>query len=124
MRGVARCAGGDKAVCARAPGARRIAAHLDGAGVIYILTAQNLSEQSASDAEHLIREVQLRAVVTQVVQPALEDVRIEEDCLTGNGDGACWYWRPSFFFSFSSFFLKDFLKYAPDRKILENRFRA
>lgn len=61
--------------------------HRDGAGVIYILAAQNLSEQSASDAERLIREVRPRAVVTQVARPALEDVRIEEDCLAGHGSG-------------------------------------
>ncbi|KAJ1271656.1 hypothetical protein BS78_06G143300 [Paspalum vaginatum] len=59
----------------------------DGGGVIYILAAQNLSEQSASDAELLIREVRPVAVVTQVARTALEDVRIEEDCLSGNGGG-------------------------------------
>ncbi|CAL5026724.1 unnamed protein product [Urochloa decumbens] len=57
-----------------------------GGGVIYILAAQNLSEQSAADAERLIREVRPGAVVTQVARAALEDVRIEEDCLSG-GDG-------------------------------------
>ncbi|WVZ86207.1 hypothetical protein U9M48_033029 [Paspalum notatum var. saurae] len=59
----------------------------DGGRVIYILAAQNLSEQSASDAELLIREVRPVAVVTQVARTALEDVRIEEDCLSGNGGG-------------------------------------
>ncbi|XP_062226024.1 uncharacterized protein LOC133924479 [Phragmites australis] len=58
----------------------------DGA-VIYILAAQNLSEQSASDAERLIREVRPGAVVTQVARAALDDVRIEEDCLDGGGGG-------------------------------------
>ncbi|GJN27205.1 hypothetical protein PR202_gb15204 [Eleusine coracana subsp. coracana] len=60
----------------------------DGGGVIYILAAQNLSEQSAADAERLIREVRPGAVVTQVSRAALEDVRIEEDCLAGDGGGA------------------------------------
>ncbi|KAL6650944.1 hypothetical protein ACP70R_009869 [Stipagrostis hirtigluma subsp. patula] len=55
--------------------------------VIYILAAQNLSEQSASDAERLIREVRPGAVVTQVSRAALDDVRIEEDCLAGGGGG-------------------------------------
>jgi hypothetical protein len=59
----------------------------DGGGVIYFLAAQNLSEQSAADAERLIREVRPGAVVTQVSRAALDDVRIEEDCLAG--DGAC-----------------------------------
>ncbi|KAL6903607.1 hypothetical protein ACP4OV_004420 [Aristida adscensionis] len=59
-----------------------------GGGVIYILAAQNLSEQSASDAERLIREVRPGAVVTQVSRAALDDVRIEEDCLAGAGAGA------------------------------------
>ncbi|CAD6263239.1 unnamed protein product [Miscanthus lutarioriparius] len=71
----------------REPGGSPQDRHRDGAGVIYILAAQNLSEQSASDAERLIREVRPRAVVTQVARPALEDVRIEEDCLAGNGGG-------------------------------------
>jgi hypothetical protein len=71
----------------REPGGSPHDRHRDGAGVIYILAAQNLSEQSASDAERLIREVRPRAVVTQVARPALEDVRIEEDCLAGNGGG-------------------------------------
>ncbi|CAN6249173.1 unnamed protein product [Urochloa humidicola] len=57
-----------------------------GGSVIYILAAQNLSEQSASDAERLIREVRPGAVVTQVARTALEDIRIEELCLSG-GDG-------------------------------------
>jgi len=56
-----------------------------GGGVIYILAAQNLSEQSASDAERLIREVRPGAVVTQVARAALDDVRIEEAWLAGNG---------------------------------------
>lgn len=59
----------------------------DAAGVIYILAVQNLSEQSASDAELLIREVRPGAVVTQVARTALEDVQIEEDCLSGNAGG-------------------------------------
>ncbi|KAG0526415.1 hypothetical protein BDA96_06G143900 [Sorghum bicolor] len=71
----------------REPGGSTQDPHRDGAGVIYILAAQNLSEQSASDAERLIREVRPRAVVTQVARTALEDVRIEEDCLAGSGSG-------------------------------------
>lgn len=69
----------------REPGGSPQGRDRDGDGVIYILAAQNLSEQSASDAECLIREVRPGAVVTQVARPALEDVRIEEDCLAGNG---------------------------------------
>jgi hypothetical protein len=58
-----------------------------GGGVIYILAAQNLSEQSALDAERLIREVRPGAVVTQVSRAALDDVRIEEHCLSGSAGG-------------------------------------
>jgi hypothetical protein len=41
----------------REPGGSPQDRHRDGAAVFYILAAQNLSEQSASDAERLIREV-------------------------------------------------------------------
>ncbi|KAG8082485.1 hypothetical protein GUJ93_ZPchr0014g46603 [Zizania palustris] len=59
----------------------------DSQGVIYVLAAQNLSEQSASDADRLIREVRPRAVVTQVAHSAVDDVRIEEQCLDDGGAG-------------------------------------
>jgi hypothetical protein len=58
----------------------------DGCGVIYILAAQNLSEQSAADAERVIREVRPGVVITQVSRAALDDVRIEEDCLASDGN--------------------------------------
>ncbi|KAF0891760.1 hypothetical protein E2562_010955 [Oryza meyeriana var. granulata] len=59
----------------------------DSRGVIYILAAQNLSEQSASDADCLIRQVRPAAVVTQVAHTAADDVRVEEECLEGGGAG-------------------------------------
>lgn len=59
----------------------------DSQGLLYILAAQNLSEQSASDADHLIRAVRPKAVITQVTHTALDDVRIEETCLADGGAG-------------------------------------
>uniref|UniRef100_A0A0D9W6K4 Uncharacterized protein n=1 Tax=Leersia perrieri TaxID=77586 RepID=A0A0D9W6K4_9ORYZ len=58
-----------------------------GGGVIYVLAAQNLSEQSAADADRLIRGVRPGAVVTQVAHTAADDVRIEEECLEAGGAG-------------------------------------
>ncbi|XP_010932877.1 uncharacterized protein [Elaeis guineensis] len=49
--------------------------------VVYILAANNLSEQSALDAEYLIKEVQPRVVVAQVDPSALDDIQAEEKCL-------------------------------------------
>ncbi|RVW12488.1 hypothetical protein CK203_093475 [Vitis vinifera] len=46
--------------------------------VIYILCAQNLSERSASDADHLIRAIGPDAVVAQVGQSVVADVQHEE----------------------------------------------
>uniref|UniRef100_A0A453CAF8 Uncharacterized protein n=1 Tax=Aegilops tauschii subsp. strangulata TaxID=200361 RepID=A0A453CAF8_AEGTS len=56
-------------------------------GLLYILAAQNLSEQSALDAAHLIRAVRPRAVITQVAHTEVEDVLIEEQCLAEGGAG-------------------------------------
>ncbi|VAH49008.1 unnamed protein product [Triticum turgidum subsp. durum] len=56
-------------------------------GLLYILAAQNLSEQSALDAGHLIRAVRPRAVITQVAHTEVEDVLIEEQCLAEGGAG-------------------------------------
>jgi len=50
--------------------------------VVYLLAAQNLSEQSAIDAEYLIKEVQPKAVVAQVSPAALHEIQIEEKNLT------------------------------------------
>ncbi|KAJ6839670.1 uncharacterized protein M6B38_315385 [Iris pallida] len=50
----------------------------DSNAIVYILAVQNLSEQSASDAQHLIRQVQPRAVVAQVAPSALADIQAEE----------------------------------------------
>lgn len=46
--------------------------------VVYILAVQNLSEQSAADAECLIKEVKPKAVVAQVTSQALTEIQIEE----------------------------------------------
>ncbi|GKV22093.1 hypothetical protein SLEP1_g31992 [Rubroshorea leprosula] len=46
--------------------------------VIYILSAQNLSERSARDAEYLIRAVQPDAVVAQVDFLVLSEIQVEE----------------------------------------------
>ncbi|KAF8087095.1 hypothetical protein N665_0600s0041 [Sinapis alba] len=51
---------------------------------IYILSAQNLSQRSASDAECLIRELRPDAVVAQVNKSAFEEAQVEESVL-GNG---------------------------------------
>ncbi|XP_047074844.1 uncharacterized protein LOC124684612 [Lolium rigidum] len=56
-------------------------------GLIYILAAQNLSEQSAADAGHLIRAVRPGAVITQVAHAEVDDVWIEEECLAEGGAG-------------------------------------
>ena len=56
-------------------------------GLLYILAAQNLSEQSALDAGHLIRAVRPRAVITQGAHTEGEDVLIEEQCLAEGGAG-------------------------------------
>ncbi|KAJ8505720.1 hypothetical protein OPV22_006606 [Ensete ventricosum] len=53
----------------------------DSDAVVYILSAQNLSLQSALDAEYLIKEVQPRAVVAQISPSVLADIRSEEKCL-------------------------------------------
>ncbi|CAM0904072.1 unnamed protein product [Alopecurus aequalis] len=57
-------------------------------GLIYILAAQNLSEQSASDAGHVIRAVRPKAVITQVAHTEVDDVWIEEECLAEGGAGS------------------------------------
>uniref|UniRef100_A0ACD5V403 Uncharacterized protein n=1 Tax=Avena sativa TaxID=4498 RepID=A0ACD5V403_AVESA len=59
----------------------------DSQGLIYILAAQNLSEQSAADAGHLIRAVRPKAVITQVAHAEVDDVWIEEECLANGGAG-------------------------------------
>ncbi|OMO98713.1 hypothetical protein CCACVL1_04096 [Corchorus capsularis] len=46
--------------------------------VIYILSAQNLSERSADDAECLIRELRPDAVVAQIGHDALADIQSED----------------------------------------------
>ncbi|KAL4309510.1 hypothetical protein GQ457_01G053630 [Hibiscus cannabinus] len=51
--------------------------------VIYMLSAQNLSERSAADARCLIRELRPDAVVVQVGTAALSDI-LSEDSLVGN----------------------------------------
>ncbi|KAL4384614.1 hypothetical protein GQ457_15G021880 [Hibiscus cannabinus] len=51
--------------------------------VIYMLSAQNLSERSAADAQCLIRELRPDAVVVQVGTAALSDI-LSEDSLVGN----------------------------------------
>ncbi|XP_010524139.1 PREDICTED: uncharacterized protein LOC104802304 [Tarenaya hassleriana] len=53
--------------------------------VIYILSAQNLSERSARDAECLIKEVRPDAVVVQVDKSAMAESQNEE---SGLGDGS------------------------------------
>uniref|UniRef100_A0A1J3JDI7 Transmembrane protein n=1 Tax=Noccaea caerulescens TaxID=107243 RepID=A0A1J3JDI7_NOCCA len=52
---------------------------------IYILSAQNLSQRSASDAECLIREIRPGAVVAQVDRSAFGEAQVEESVL---GDGS------------------------------------
>ncbi|KAJ0259293.1 Transmembrane protein [Hirschfeldia incana] len=51
---------------------------------IYILSAQNLSQRSATDTEHLIRELRPDAVVAQVNKSAFGEAQVEESVL-GNG---------------------------------------
>ncbi|KAE8660618.1 hypothetical protein F3Y22_tig00116951pilonHSYRG00518 [Hibiscus syriacus] len=51
--------------------------------VIYMLSAQNLSERSAADAQCLIRELRPDAVIVQVGVAALSDI-LAEDSLVGN----------------------------------------
>ncbi|PIA42894.1 hypothetical protein AQUCO_02000384v1 [Aquilegia coerulea] len=53
--------------------------------VVYILAAQNLSKQSALDAELLIKEVKPEVVVTQVAKSALNDILTEEKNNKRNG---------------------------------------
>ncbi|XP_073014102.1 uncharacterized protein [Typha latifolia] len=53
----------------------------DSHAVVYILAAQNLSEQSALDAVYLIKEVKPKAVVAQIAPSALHDIQAEEKCL-------------------------------------------
>ncbi|KAK8512126.1 hypothetical protein V6N12_031854 [Hibiscus sabdariffa] len=52
--------------------------------VIYILSAQNLSERSAADAECLIRELRPDAVVAQIGCAPICDIQSEEDSLVVN----------------------------------------
>ncbi|KAK6925068.1 hypothetical protein RJ641_009394 [Dillenia turbinata] len=47
--------------------------------VIYLLAAQSLSERSAVDAEHLIREIKPDAVVAQVGNLDVNDIQLEEN---------------------------------------------
>lgn len=49
--------------------------------VVYLLATQNLSEQSALDAEYLIKEVQPEAVVAQIAPSALIEIQAEENGL-------------------------------------------
>ncbi|XWS67335.1 hypothetical protein CRYUN_Cryun05aG0278100 [Craigia yunnanensis] len=51
----------------------------DSQSVIYILSAQNLSERSAADAECLIRELRPDAVVAQIGHAALTDIQSEDN---------------------------------------------
>ncbi|CAL9170591.1 unnamed protein product [Musa hybrid cultivar] len=53
----------------------------DSDSIVYILAAQNLSLQSALDAEYLIKEVQPKVVVAQISPSVLADIRTEEKCL-------------------------------------------
>ncbi|XP_042467156.1 uncharacterized protein LOC122050304 [Zingiber officinale] len=50
----------------------------DSDAVVYILAAQNLSLQSAFDAEDLIKEVKPKTVVAQISLSALADIQAEE----------------------------------------------
>ncbi|XXG44960.1 hypothetical protein AAC387_Pa02g0175 [Persea americana] len=50
--------------------------------VIYLLAAQNLSEQSALDAEYLIKEVRPEAVVVQIAPSALSQIQAKENDLS------------------------------------------
>ncbi|KAA8527306.1 hypothetical protein F0562_034597 [Nyssa sinensis] len=52
--------------------------------VIYILCAQNLSERSALDAEHLIGEIRPDAVVAQVGNSSVNEIQSEEIELRNN----------------------------------------
>lgn len=52
----------------------------DSNAVVYILAAQNLSEQAALDAELLIKQVQPKAVVTQIAPSVLAEIQAEEKC--------------------------------------------
>ncbi|XP_020584651.1 uncharacterized protein LOC110027522 [Phalaenopsis equestris] len=56
----------------------------DSHAVVYILAAQNLSEQSAIDADHLIKEVKPNAVVVSVAPSALPEIQIEGKCSSEN----------------------------------------
>lgn len=56
----------------------------DSRAVLYILAAQNLSEQSAIDADHLIKEVRPNAVVVSVAPSALPEIQVEEKCSSEN----------------------------------------
>ncbi|KAL5998120.1 hypothetical protein ACLOJK_009055 [Asimina triloba] len=50
--------------------------------VVYVLAAQNLSEQSSLDAENLIKEVRPDAVVAQIDPSTLVDIQTEENHLS------------------------------------------
>ncbi|XP_078172624.1 uncharacterized protein LOC144566472 [Carex rostrata] len=52
--------------------------------VVYILAVENLSEQSAIDAVHLIKEVQPKAVIAQIDPSAVPEIETEEKCLHGD----------------------------------------
>jgi len=56
----------------------------DSHAIIYILAAQNLSKQSALDAEQLIKEVQPKAVVCLVASLALPEIQEEDKSLPGD----------------------------------------
>jgi hypothetical protein len=56
----------------------------DSEAVIYILAVENLSEQSAIDSVHLIKEVQPKAVIAQIAPAAVPEIQTEEKCLTGD----------------------------------------
>lgn len=55
----------------------------DSQAVVYILAVENLSEQSAIDAVHLIKEVQPKAVIAQIDPSAVPEIETEEKCLHG-----------------------------------------
>ncbi|KAJ4814347.1 Chaperone protein ClpB 2 [Rhynchospora pubera] len=55
----------------------------DSQAVIYILAVENLSEQSAIDSVHLIKEIQPKAVIAQIAPSALSEIQTEERCLNG-----------------------------------------
>ncbi|PKA53302.1 hypothetical protein AXF42_Ash010032 [Apostasia shenzhenica] len=56
----------------------------DSHAVVYLLVAENLSKQSAIDADILIREVRPNAVVVSVSPSTLPEIQVEGKCLSEN----------------------------------------